>query len=1230
MRIRDWSKLAATATTAFHVQYALLPAPTTTSTGNRIRPTQESSSTSSGSGSAHTASPPRLAVVVPTWRGDVDRALEAAARWPTACSAVTLSQVDLVLYKAEGDQGSSASSLSSLEKTGGRCFSKTKFVHANLADEDNFYPKGPSVQFYKIFLDEDVSAHFSEYDAISIIEWDVTVAHNTSFKRLYHAAFSDTEPFWVKGSVLTGGSFHQAASDINMWHVLGHINGNAIYNNNDVAWFEYVEYTRTRWDFEYAYDVALWATIADFPYSWPLWQRYSSKFVTTNLIANVALEKVDKNTISTAIAGDTLFIHGRSIEGGIRRQKTKTKKKNRIMNCGGPFSTAGVELPAHVSTVCDASCGIGGRFMGILCGAGDSQKYGSFCRLCYTDQKAALQAEAGFRRSEEAILFNSFVGEGRGQRELLELKSANSVIALFREPSQSFDFFTLLLVALLWSVPNYWRTTSVRPGKWGTSIVCDTTCGSGRYGDYNCNWRGHGSTCRYCFEDIKTAMLADEVAKRRGGRVIMCDTHEPPRETLVALVADANASVFVADESRKLALDEGDKSKLRQDKNPLRFRYTMRTMQNKNVAFPTILGYNPFTTGNPFWGQNYLDLGKMPREKQEMCSTAKNSVAYPRRLPNRICRPGCKSSEGVTRVCDSSCSGDNPLLHTRGCNDDTFGVNCRTCYTSMAAAKHAESFGTEAIMCDTLEYASADGSFSHTGSNRQQNRRWLSVASLVHHRVLSGYGCSQNIVAFGITLERAGYRWHSSWKDVSDCHPDCESAATSTTRNVCDPECSVPPNSSSLYGTQGCGDSGLGFHCRTCYDDLPAARRAVSSSDFGVAEAMEELLNGYARGQPASMEEQLLPQGSTGGALPEDAEEPSPTFTGRGWPERMEHSLSQAFTGGARPAFPGGKSSSFYGEARPVLPGDRGSSFDAEEFDRFAAMPFEKDVVRGNLCAFISSSAQGIGETDAMVRSVLTFMPGMRTAIAVSNQDISIFERMFSYLPGVTVKRSSNPEFSALLADKYCGDGAKLIYYMNPGSLLSRTFTAKDTHSPQGELLVGYIDRHLADYASRASARASSILLGFESPVFTFGADLMLPSFVNSELCELLLADELLDTATSQAWIDDERVLNLLAEVEDVSAPEVLAAWAYSHNPEGLWFVNPQFWVSHHLFQTVSIWNIPLIKPPFSCAVDPSLSLAEYYLFVESMRHLNALVDGATCESGFIALERQGLERKTP
>lgn len=32
------------------------------------------------------------------------------------------------------------------------------------------------------------------------------------------------------------------------------------------------------------YDVALWATISDYPYSWPLWQRYASKFVVTNMV----------------------------------------------------------------------------------------------------------------------------------------------------------------------------------------------------------------------------------------------------------------------------------------------------------------------------------------------------------------------------------------------------------------------------------------------------------------------------------------------------------------------------------------------------------------------------------------------------------------------------------------------------------------------------------------------------------------------------------------------------------------------------------------------------------------------------------------------------------------------------------------------------------------------------------------------------------------------------------
>lgn len=87
------------------------------------------------------------------------------------------------------------------------------------------------MQFYKMFLDESVRGQFSVYDMLAIIEWDVMVVDDRSFEHLYHAAFTGAEPFWMKGSSLAGTNFHGTAAITDNWHVLGHINGNAIYNN---------------------------------------------------------------------------------------------------------------------------------------------------------------------------------------------------------------------------------------------------------------------------------------------------------------------------------------------------------------------------------------------------------------------------------------------------------------------------------------------------------------------------------------------------------------------------------------------------------------------------------------------------------------------------------------------------------------------------------------------------------------------------------------------------------------------------------------------------------------------------------------------------------------------------------------------------------------------------------------------------------------------------------------
>lgn len=74
-------------------------------------------------------------MIVPTHRGDLSLALGSLSKWPTTCSDVTLAAVDLVLYKAESEDESTASILSTLQKTAGRCFASTKIIFGNLDDE---------------------------------------------------------------------------------------------------------------------------------------------------------------------------------------------------------------------------------------------------------------------------------------------------------------------------------------------------------------------------------------------------------------------------------------------------------------------------------------------------------------------------------------------------------------------------------------------------------------------------------------------------------------------------------------------------------------------------------------------------------------------------------------------------------------------------------------------------------------------------------------------------------------------------------------------------------------------------------------------------------------------------------------------------------------------------------------------------------------------------------------
>ena len=128
-------------------------------------------------------------------------------------------------------------------------------------------------------------------------------------------------------------------------------------------------------------------------------------------ISYVGYEHVDHGTVSDAVAGHTLFIHGSRVDEGslASLEATKDERKQTIASrrhlsddtatpppacnaaCGSGDAAV---LPVGTSTVCDDTCaGESPRFGGFGCGAGHSDTFGSMCRLCFVDVEEARRHE---------------------------------------------------------------------------------------------------------------------------------------------------------------------------------------------------------------------------------------------------------------------------------------------------------------------------------------------------------------------------------------------------------------------------------------------------------------------------------------------------------------------------------------------------------------------------------------------------------------------------------------------------------------------------------------------------------------------------------------------------------------------------------------------------------------------------------------------------------------------
>ncbi|CAN0159174.1 unnamed protein product, partial [Ectocarpus sp. 8 AP-2014] len=279
-------------------------------------------------------------------------------------------------------------------------------------------------------------------------------------------------------------------------------------------------------------------------------------------------------------------------------------------------------------------------------------------------------------------------------------------------------------------------------------------------------------------------------------------------------------------------------------------------------------------------------------------------------------------------------------------------------------------------------------------------------------------------------------------------------------------------------------------------------------------------------------------------------------------------------------------------------------------FEMESERPFAEDVERGRVCAFVAGTAFQVDQIEVTVSSVLEFVPGMRVVVAAEADAVDAYERAVGSLPGVSVSSTQSVFTASFFADEYCGvANTTLIYYLKTGSVVSRSFTSKDTHSPQGDLLVVFGKGHNGDLADRTAD-----MLGFEAPPFTTGTDLILPVGANADLRAALASEKTVNDAVGAI----ENVFDL---GDTAAVPQMLAALQYKRAAPGIWFFNPQEWVTNHLFQAASIWEIPLVKPRFTCELDPSSSADESDVADTLQKNLDFFAMGGACEAGVIAMQ---------
>ena len=206
------------------------------------------------------------------------------------------------------------------------CFESVETIFADLTLAEDGYPEGPSNMFFKLLIHQAASL-LAPFTHLYWMEWDVKPVRPYWVEKLYDLTLHDE--FWMKGGRYRGRAFDEVVKDSSSWGWVGHLNGNAVYKLHDPVFLSFLQLTVEREPpshFWKPFDIAMWRTLCDFPYSWHFYQSYGDKFQTTTAIQHHGFTGTDEEFADVVAHQPNVFlIHGDSRSAGQSKYLKKFK-----------------------------------------------------------------------------------------------------------------------------------------------------------------------------------------------------------------------------------------------------------------------------------------------------------------------------------------------------------------------------------------------------------------------------------------------------------------------------------------------------------------------------------------------------------------------------------------------------------------------------------------------------------------------------------------------------------------------------------------------------------------------------------------------------------------------------------------------------------------------------------------------------------------------------------------